>query len=321
VSELRSIELAAIVVDPAIQQRSDGTSEDTVNQYAEAMRNGAKFPPVVVFSNDDRTFHLADGFHRIGAHQLAHSDVLEIECQVLHGNRDDAIVYACGANAGLRRGPSDQRKAIASLLGVRPEWADREIARRCKVSPTLVANVRKEHLQTTIIDAAQAEGRADGTAAANQLGKIEAAAVAPERQRTVVRSGKQYHMKTGRIGAGRAKRKRNKSAASKPPLTSPARSGASEADHAKFVDELGLDKIFDAFRVTHPGFDSLKWVWGKTTGPEHEAFAKENHKEIDALAKAPGPTITVASVDPTPNDIHHIEVEDDRNAESQLGLF
>jgi hypothetical protein len=130
-------------------------------------------------------------------------------------------------------------------------------------------------------------------------------------------------MKTARIGARRAKSSRRKTAASKAPLTSLAWSDASEADHAKFVDAVGLDKILDAFKAIHPGFEILKWAWGKATGPaEREAFAKEHHKEISALAKAPGPTIAIApSVKPTPADTHHVEVEKDRNAESQLGLF
>jgi hypothetical protein len=100
-SEGRRIPLTAIVVDLAIQQRARGTSEDVVNEYAEAMRNGDKFPAVVVFSNDDRTFYLADGFHRIDAYRLAHCDVLEIECEVHHGNREDALVFGCSANSGL----------------------------------------------------------------------------------------------------------------------------------------------------------------------------------------------------------------------------
>jgi hypothetical protein len=322
-SEVRRIPLTSIVADLAIQQRARGTSEDVVNEYAEAMRDGDKFPAVVVSSDDDRTFYLADGFHRIDAHRLAHCDVPEIECEVHHGNREDALVFGCSANSGLRRDPSDQRKAVASLLEVRPEWADRAIARHCKVSPTLVANVRKEHLQTTFIDAAQKEGRTEVTPAANQGQKTEATAVAPDRKRVVVRGGKQYPMKTARIGAGRAKPSRRKTAAPRAPLTSLAWSDASEADHAKFVDAVGLDKILDAFKAIHPGFDMLEWAWGKATSPaERQAFAKEHNEEINALAKAPGPTITVASsVNPTPNDTHHIEVEDDRNAESQLGLF
>ena len=51
--QLRRIPLNSIRVDPAIQQRAAGTSRDVVDEYAEAMRNGAAFPPIDVFDNDD----------------------------------------------------------------------------------------------------------------------------------------------------------------------------------------------------------------------------------------------------------------------------
>lgn len=315
-SEVRRIPLAAIVVDLAIQQRARGTSEDTVNEYAEAMRNGDKFPAVIVFSDDDRTFHLADGFHRIDAHQLAHCDVLEIECEVHHGNREDALVFGCSANSGLRRDPSDQRKAVASLLEVRPEWADRAIARHCKVSPTLVANVRKEHLQTTFIDAAQDEARAEGTPAANERQKIEATAVAP-RQRIVVRSGKQYPMKTGNIGAGRTKPSRSKAkprTASRrkkpePFLTAFAWTMATEPERINFVNGVGAAEIVDALKAIEPTLDLLNMVWKATGLRERQAFAKARLEEINALAKAPGPTLAgEPSANRTPADTHHAGV-------------
>ena len=43
-------------------------SADTVDDYAEAMRNRAKFPPVTVFADAEKdTLWLADGFHRVAA--------------------------------------------------------------------------------------------------------------------------------------------------------------------------------------------------------------------------------------------------------------
>ena len=55
--QVRRIPFDAITVDPAIQQRAAGTSQDVVDEYGEAMRSGAAFPPIDVFSNDDATFH------------------------------------------------------------------------------------------------------------------------------------------------------------------------------------------------------------------------------------------------------------------------
>jgi hypothetical protein len=117
-SQLRYVPLAAITVDPSIQQRVDGTSKQVVEDYAEAMRTGDEFPPPIVFSTDGASYHLGDGFHRVEANRLAHPDVQEIACEVHAGDHDDALLFACGANSshGLRRSISDKRKAVRSLL-------------------------------------------------------------------------------------------------------------------------------------------------------------------------------------------------------------
>ena len=134
------IRLDAIRVDPAIQQRAAGTSQDVVDEYLEAMRSGAAFPPIDVFSNDDGTFHLANGFHRLEADRLAHPDANDIECKVHLGNRDDAILFACGANAqhGLPRSRPDKLRAVTTLIHSErwSGWSDREVARQCGVSHT-----------------------------------------------------------------------------------------------------------------------------------------------------------------------------------------
>ena len=112
----------------------------------------SQFPPIDVFGNDDGPFYLGDGFHRLEAHRSAHPDAEDIECRVHPGDRDDALLFACGANAqhGLRRSRSDKMKAVTTLF--RSErwsgWSDREIARQCGVSHTFVAAVRRDHLET-----------------------------------------------------------------------------------------------------------------------------------------------------------------------------
>jgi hypothetical protein len=306
VNEVRLIPIAAIKVDPAIQQRVNGTSQRVVEEYAQAMRDGAKFPPLVVFC-DGTDYHLGDGFHRAAAHGLAHPDLQEIECEVHPGgNREDAIVFACGANAGLRRGPRDLRKAVTSLLGIHPELPDRKIARLCKVSPTLVAKVRKKHLQTTFIDAAQNEGRPKETPTANEGEKPEATAVPPDRQRIVVRNGKQYPMKIDNIGACRTKPNRSKanprttkalrtnangarpSRRKKPEpfLTASAWSMSTKLERVKFIKEVGWLELVDALRENEPGLNLMNRVWESTGQEERQAFVNEHHEEINALANS-----------------------------------
>jgi ParB-like nuclease domain len=207
--EVGRILLNAIQVDPVVQQRAAGTSQDVVDDYAEAMRNGVEFPPIDVFSDDDGTFHLADGFHRLKARRLAFPDVEEIECRVHPGNRDDAILFACGANAqhGLQRSRSDKLKAVRTLISSETwsGWSDREIARQCGVSHTYVAEVRSEHLATLPDAGPQEQEAASETPPADDPSATEASGTRPVRRRTARRGGRRYNMDTARIGRGRSR--------------------------------------------------------------------------------------------------------------------
>jgi hypothetical protein len=198
--QVRRIPLDAIQADPTVQQRAAGTSPEVVDGYAGAMRNGIELPPIDVFGNDDGPFHLGDGFHRLEAYRSAHPGAIDIECKVRPGDRDDALLFACGANAqhGLPRSRSDKVKAVTTLIGSErwSGWSDREIARQCGVSHPFVAAVRREHLET-FPDADPEQAAAAETPPAPSL-------AAPVRRRTVRRGGRRYKLNTGRIGRGRS---------------------------------------------------------------------------------------------------------------------
>jgi len=69
--KVKELSLSRIVAHQEVQARV-AMNEETIEEYAEAMRNGDKFPPVVVFSDDDgASYWLADGFHRFEAAQIA----------------------------------------------------------------------------------------------------------------------------------------------------------------------------------------------------------------------------------------------------------
>ena len=66
-NNIQQLEISQIVAHADIQPRVQ-IHQETVNEYAEEMRQGAKFPPVVVFRSDGRdSYWLADGFHRFAA--------------------------------------------------------------------------------------------------------------------------------------------------------------------------------------------------------------------------------------------------------------
>ena len=136
--------LAAVTVAPECQLRA-AASAATVADYAEALAAGAVFPPIVAFDDGERIW-LADGFHRLEAHQAA--GLAEIAVDLRDGTRRDAVLFAAGANAthGLRRTQADKARAIAVLLAD-PEWrrwSDKEIARRTGTSDKTVAKARRE---------------------------------------------------------------------------------------------------------------------------------------------------------------------------------
>ncbi len=122
-----------------------------VEEYAEAMERGDEFPPLVAFrardgdgDSDNEHYWLVDGRHRRGAARRLGRETVDVEVQ--DGTLKDAIFYACGTNAahGLPRTNDDKRRAVQVMLRDAEwgQWSNREIARRCRVSETLVRRVR-----------------------------------------------------------------------------------------------------------------------------------------------------------------------------------
>jgi hypothetical protein len=292
--ELRRISLTAIKIDAAIQQRVNGQSEDVVDDYAHAMRGGDKFPPPTVFTDDGVTYWLADGFHRTAAHRQAYPDVQEIEFNVHLGGRDDAVLFACGANAshGLPRSNEDKRQAVRAPLGSEKwgHWSDREIARQCRVSHMFVSKLHNEHL-TAFTDSGREEDQVARPPLAPETRPTIASIRPPSRRRTARRNGKTYSIGTAKIGVSRAPPSRPKSSEAKPPITSLAWSMATKVDRIKFVSAVGGRELADALKSIEPGFDMLNWAWKAATQAERQRFAEERHQEIDSLARAPGPAI------------------------------
>ena len=116
-----------------------------VDDYAQAMKDGATFPPIVVYF-DGSEYWLSDGFHRVEAAERA--GLTEIAADVRRGTQRDAILNACSANAahGLRRTNADKRRAVETLLRDEEwaKWSDSEIARRCAVSQPFVSQMRQQ---------------------------------------------------------------------------------------------------------------------------------------------------------------------------------
>lgn len=219
------IALNRVKTDGGTQPRAE-LSEILAAEYAEAMRDGATFPPLVVF-HDGEDYWLADGFHR---HKAALANgLVEIAADVRQGSRRDAVLFSVGANAthGQRRTNDDKRRAVLTLLNDEEwhAWSDREIARRCGVSDKTVARHRPESI----------------------FGNSEDAPAA----RTVARGGKTYEQDTANIG----KRPAGTTTSSSPPKPQSAASQedadpTTSDDPTPVVDQLGqtvTGEIAEAF--------------------------------------------------------------------------
>lgn len=136
------IPIASLRRDAELTCRVKGTSPRVVAEYADAMRAGMTFPPVVAFKDPEGTLWLADGFHRVAA--VESTGAAFILADVRDGTRADALVHAAGANAahGFRRTTADKRRAVALLLAAFPEWSDRRLAETAQVSDKTVTASR-----------------------------------------------------------------------------------------------------------------------------------------------------------------------------------
>lgn len=139
---LKTLNTQAIRVDGGTQARVQ-INNDAVADYAEAIKDGAEFPPVVVFF-DGADYFLADGYHRLHASNTAGKTSIQADVRV--GTLRDAVLYSLGANAthGLRPSSDDKRKSVATMLAD-AEWSQlsiRSIAKHCGCSHTLVIRMK-----------------------------------------------------------------------------------------------------------------------------------------------------------------------------------
>ena len=138
----QTVALTQLVTTAGTQVRSE-ISESVVAEYVEALGEGSRFPPVVVFRADGADV-LADGFHRVRAYQEAGRD--EIEADIYEGGPDEALWYALGANRahGQRLNPTDKRRAIELAYKAWPDISQVRIAAQVGCGQQYVGKVRQQ---------------------------------------------------------------------------------------------------------------------------------------------------------------------------------
>ena len=105
-------------LDLSLQTRA-GTDAETINNYAEAMADGAHFPDVTVFTDGER-YWLADGFHRVMA--AKQNGKATIPADVRKGTADDAVVF--GGTANNKQGKRPTRADVQHFMQM--VWERRE---------------------------------------------------------------------------------------------------------------------------------------------------------------------------------------------------
>jgi hypothetical protein len=143
-ADVPTLAISEIVRDAELNFRAGGVNEKLAAQYAGLLKEGRTFDPVIIFRDPDGMNWLADGWHRVRAHELA--ERADIAIDLREGTRRDAMLYAAGANArhGARLTNACKRKAVTALLAD-PEWSkeiDEWIGEKCGTSREFVNRLR-----------------------------------------------------------------------------------------------------------------------------------------------------------------------------------
>jgi ParB-like chromosome segregation protein Spo0J len=132
------MKLEDLRMEPDAQARTAIRSA-SVEEYAEAMQDGASFPPIEVMMVDGQAI-IIDGWHRVmAASQLG---LKSIDCVVVEGSTiADAQWSAAAVNQshGLRRTNADKARAVTLALAACPGATYQQIAQHCGVSQAMVS--------------------------------------------------------------------------------------------------------------------------------------------------------------------------------------
>lgn len=140
---MKELKVSDIRIDGGTQIRKQ-LNQNKVSEYAEQMKDGETFPPIIVFF-DGSSYWLASGFHRLFATKLNGKET--ISADVKDGTVDDATLFALGDNKhGLNMTAEDYRRSIEIMLD-HPKWkkwSNVQIAKHIGVSAMTVGRVKKE---------------------------------------------------------------------------------------------------------------------------------------------------------------------------------
>ena len=138
------MKLSQLILDPKLMMRVS-LNQDIIDEYAQAMLDGDKFPPVFVFNDGDHNY-LVDGFKRYYAHKKNGLEIVDADTQM--GTYADAFDYAfkIANRKNAEHYSNDDKRYQLRIALDEPRYAslsDRELGRIMGVSHTFVSKGRK----------------------------------------------------------------------------------------------------------------------------------------------------------------------------------
>ncbi|NGM19928.1 ParB N-terminal domain-containing protein [Roseomonas stagni] len=118
------VAIADLVRDPAYRARQ-GSSEDILRQYANAIRSGVAMPPVLVARVEGAAV-LVDGHYRVDAHRRL--GIPCIDANFVEATREEVLWLAAEANLrhGERLKPREVRTAFRAFIAARRHLKSRK---------------------------------------------------------------------------------------------------------------------------------------------------------------------------------------------------
>jgi len=134
--------LRFIVLDPEVHTRK-AVDPEKVSRYAELIREGVEFPPIVAFHVVDGCYWVADGYHRVLAYRKVGAEYIEA---ILHlgGSREAFLAGLSYDDEGAAKTVEDKKACLFKLLAD-PEWSQwssRVLALKCGLSKSTVCRFR-----------------------------------------------------------------------------------------------------------------------------------------------------------------------------------
>ncbi len=172
-AKIITLALSKLRPDGGTQSRT-GLNQETIDEYADAMKAGAEFPPLLAF-HDKSAYWIVDGFHRY--HAAKHVGLKALAVEVREGTQREALLCSLGQNQahGLKRTNDDKRKAVTAML--RDEewrtWSDARIAEHTGVDQKTVGKWREALEATGEIPQLNERKSADGKT--RNVSKVRAA--------------------------------------------------------------------------------------------------------------------------------------------------